>query len=142
MRVNFNFTDSPRGSLAIRQLIGVAYSVNDSEGNLILQGEGGIHELSPGQYCIDATKYIDDMMIYFAQQSFEVPTEIPEDTFQIIPPPPYDLGITVYMVIIPIIEKEEVPCPEMWDYEDDADDGGGGGLWLLILIGLLILGGV
>jgi len=84
-------------------------------------------------------------MIYFAQQSFEVPTEIPEDTLQIIPPPPYDLGITVYMVIIPIIEKEEVPCPEMWDYEDDEDDeddGGGGSLWLLILIGLLILGGV
>jgi len=119
----------------LHHLIGVYYSVYDREGTLILTGEGGIHELSPGEYCIYAQKYKDQENIYFAQQTFEVPTEIPEQPFQIWPPPLYDLQIFVYMEIIPIEEKEEVPCPEMYPQED------GSLLWLVILAFLLMGGG-
>ena len=134
MNVAFAFTDSPPGSLAIRLLTGVFYTVYDHEGTLILSGEGGIHELAPDNYCINAQKGKDDQNIYWAQQTFQVPTEIPETLGQIIPPPLWDLQITVYMKLIPLSEIEEVPCPEMYPQEDS-----GSLLWLGIVI-LLFMG--
>ena len=135
MLVKFTFTDSPPGPGPIHILTGVVYKIHDSEGNQIIYNEVGIEDLQPGQYCIYATKWAPPEgsgNIYFGELAFEVPEVAPPKP-PIIPPPFWDVWVTVYMEIIPIEEKEEVPCPEMYPQED------GSLLWLGILI-LLLMG--
>lgn len=136
MKVTFTFTDSPRGARELHHLTGVVYSIYDHENNLILVGEGGIHELQPGKYCVYGSKYYDEEKIYFGQEPFTVPEEAPEPPFPIWPPPQYDINVFVYMELILIEDKEETPCPELWP----EDNGDGGWLWVILI--LLLIGGM
>jgi len=136
MKVKFTFTDSPPGPGPMHLLTGVVYSIYDSEGKLIVESEVEIVDLQPGQYCIYATKPAPPEMvnIYFGELAFEVPEVAPPKP-PILPPPTWDVWVTVYMEIIPIEEKEETACAEMW-----GEDKSGGWLLLMLLL-LMLIGG-
>lgn len=135
MKVKFNFTDSPRGSRTMMELPGVQYEVHDSQGNIIIQASGGIHDIAPGDYCIYGTRLTEGNEIYFGEEKFNIPEGDPGGVRIVGPGGAYHRSIMVYMDLIPLDEMDPTSCEDMWGYEEDQAEGGAP--WLLI--GLLVI---
>lgn len=140
MLIKFMFTDSPRGERLMRDLPGVQYEVHDSNGDLILMGQGGIHNIDPGDYCIYGTRMTEGDEIYFGEEKFNIPEGDPGAVSICGPAGCYHMGIMVYMVLIPRESVDPTACPDMWPQENGGEDGDGGFPWLLALMIIIAMG--
>ena len=123
MLIRFGFTDAPRGQRELPELPGVQYEVHDSEGILIFMGQGGIHNIAPGDYCIYGTRMTEGNEIWFGEEHFNIPEGDPGPVMIAGPGGLYHRYIMVYMDLIPREAVDPTSCPDMWPQENGEGDG-------------------